>query len=61
MAYGLRGWNGDVSTHRLRGQPEHLAGGSLVEANLRVDQADGFEHVDGADSVDFHGQDGLPP
>src|SRR4029077_16194291 len=52
---------GRLRLHRLCRQTEHLAGGSLVETNLRVDQADGLEDVDGADSVDFHRQHGLPP
>src|SRR5207248_410126 len=40
---------------------EHLARRRLVEARLRTEQADRFEHVQRADSRDLRSVDGLGP
>ncbi|EEF93696.1 hypothetical protein CATMIT_01671, partial [Catenibacterium mitsuokai DSM 15897] len=42
-------------------QAEHLAGRSLVETRLRIDDAHRFQHVERADAVDLCGQQRLLP
>ena len=49
---------------RLRHFPhlaEHLAAGGLVEADVRIDDADGIQHARDAQRGDFAGEDGLAP
>ena len=46
---------------RLLDQPEHLGGGSLVEAGLRRADAHGLQHVGDADGGDVGGEHRLTP